>query len=273
MERTSLARRAVKSAVLPPGYFIRRRPGDVVVLIYHRVGTGDQEVDVTSTSFERQISYLASQHRILTLDQALAGDDRGGVVITFDDGYRDFYERALPVLVKHSVPATLYLATGFVASEAGASDESLSWSMLEEALATGLVTVGAHTHTHPDLSWVGEEDAYLEMARSQHMIEDRLGVACRHFAYPFTRWSTGAANAARQLFDSAAARSWVTNRRGRIDPYRLGRTPVTRTDTGKLFAARARGMLDAEAVLYWMLGRGPWKQINSHHGPRGELLE
>ena len=73
------------------------------------------------------------------------------------------------------------------------------------------------------------------MRRSKELIEDRLGVPCRHFAYPWavgsaqppTRWSA-------RLFDTAAWDAWRTNRRDRIDRYRLGRTPVLRSD-GELF--------------------------------------
>jgi hypothetical protein len=59
------------------------------------------------------------------------------------------------------------------------------------------------------------------------------------------------------LFDSAALR-WATNRAGRIDRYRLGRTPVLRSDGPLLFRAKVRGLLDGEALFYRLTGRGPW---------------
>jgi peptidoglycan/xylan/chitin deacetylase (PgdA/CDA1 family) len=178
---SSLARKAVKAAVLPGGVVTRRRPGDVVVLLYHRVGRAGGEIDLPAPLFERQLAFLAAQDRVLTFDQAVAGDPAGGVVVTVDDGYRDFSDTVLPLLVRHRVPAVLYLATGLVAGEGDGPDDpdALSWSQLAEAVATGLVTVASHTHGHVDLSRAPEAVCRDELTRSKDLIEDRLGVACR----------------------------------------------------------------------------------------------
>jgi peptidoglycan/xylan/chitin deacetylase (PgdA/CDA1 family) len=249
---TTLARKASKAAVLPAGVATRRRTGDVVILLYHRVGTGTAEIELPPGVFEAQIAHLAAAG-VRTLDEALAG--AGGVVVTFDDGTVDLHEAVLPVLDRVGVTATLYLATGMVREEGG---QGLSWSQIREAVDAGLVTVGSHTHTHADLSRATEAQAEEEMRRSKELIEDRLGVACRNFAYPWAVGSAGAERAARRLFDSAALDAWRTNRAGRIDPYRLGRTPVLRSDGMTFFRAKARGYLDGEAWLYRVARRGPW---------------
>jgi hypothetical protein len=97
------------------------------------------------------------------------------------------------------------------------------------------------------------------MRRSRGLIEDRLGVPCRHFAYPWAVSSPAAERAVRGHFRSAALR-WQTNRRGRIDPFRLGRTPILRNDEGVFFRAKVAGRLDKEAVAYRLLRRGPWRR-------------
>jgi peptidoglycan/xylan/chitin deacetylase (PgdA/CDA1 family) len=187
---SSLARKAVKAAVLPGGIVTRRRPGDVVILLYHRVGGPGGEIDLPAALFERQLATLAEHDRVLTIDQAVAGDPAGGVVVTVDDGYRDFHEVVLPLLVRFRVPAVLYLATGLVAGEGAGPDDpdAITWSQLAEAVATGLVTVGSHTHNHVDLAHATRHTCRDELCRSRELIEDRLGVACRHFAYP---WAVG----------------------------------------------------------------------------------
>ena len=174
---SSFARKAVKVAVLPGGMVSRRRPGDVVILLYHRVGGRGGEIEVPAALFERQLEALAGRERVLTLDQAVAGDQEGGVVVTVDDGYRDFHDTVLPLLVRYRVPAVLYLATGLVAGEGPGPDDpdALTWAQLAEAVASGLVTVGAHTHGHTDLSRASEQVCRDEMARSQELVEDRLG--------------------------------------------------------------------------------------------------
>jgi peptidoglycan/xylan/chitin deacetylase (PgdA/CDA1 family) len=259
---SSLARKAVKAAMLPGGIVTRRRPGDVVVLLYHRVGGGGGEIDLPAPLFERQLATLVEDDRVLTLDQAVAGDPAGGVVVTVDDGYRDFVEIVLPLLIRYRVPAVLYLATGLVAGQGGRRDhpEALTWSQLAEAVSTGLVTVGSHTHGHVDLSRASEQVCREELLRSKGLIEDRLGVACRHFAYPWAVASPAADRLVRELFDSAALDAWRTNRAGAVDPWRLGRTPLLASDGLVFFKAKAQGRLDGEALAYRLLGRGPWRR-------------
>jgi peptidoglycan/xylan/chitin deacetylase (PgdA/CDA1 family) len=130
---------------------------------------------------------------------------------------------------------------------------------LRDAVDTGLVTVGSHTHGHVDLSRADERQADEEMRRSKELIEDRLGVACRHFAYPWAVGSDAADRVARRLFASAAVDAWRTNHRGRTDPHRLGRTPILRSDGSLFFRAKVRGLLDGERVAYRLLRRGPWR--------------
>lgn len=251
-------RRATKAAALLPGLAARRRDGDVVILLYHRVGSDAREISLPIHVFERHIATLAEQERVLSLEDALEGQNGGGVVITFDDGYRDFHDAVVPVLVRYGLPATLYLITGFVDPAAGNGDR-LSWSDLRDAVGTGLITVGAHTHTHGDLSRATEAQAEEDMGRSQQLIEDNLGASCRHFAYPYAVGSAAADRVARRLFDSAALRAWRTNRRGKVDRYRLGRIPILRSDGLFFFRAKVAGLLDAEAYVYRALRRGPWR--------------
>jgi peptidoglycan/xylan/chitin deacetylase (PgdA/CDA1 family) len=244
----SAVRTLSKAAVLPFGLPARRRAGDVVILLYHRVGDGPSQIEVQAETLDRHLESVAPH--AITLDEALAG--RGGVVVSFDDGTPEFHEAALPLLVAHGVPAVLYLATG------GVGEPGLTWAQLTECVGSGLVTVGSHTHTHANLTNATEEEATEEMRRSKDLIEDRLGVACRHFAYPWAVAGPAADRAARRLFDSAAWYAWRTNRAGRTDPYRLGRVPILRDDGDFFFRRKAAGQLDTEAWLYRALGRGPW---------------
>jgi peptidoglycan/xylan/chitin deacetylase (PgdA/CDA1 family) len=257
---SSAGRRVAKAAVLPLGVLGRRQPGDVVILVYHRIGAGNREIDLPVAAFRRHLDRLVGE-RVLSLDQALGDGDGGAVVLTFDDGFRDFADHVLPALVQHRLPAVLYLATGFVDGErAAVAGDSLTWSQLREAVATGLVTIGSHTHGHVRLSTVSEAQAEEDLRRSKELIEDRLGVACRHFAYPWGVRINGSDRVIRGLFETAALHGWRTNRAGRIDPYELGRTPILRSDGQVFLRAKVAGMLNSEALLYRALGRGPWRK-------------
>lgn len=252
----TLLRKAAKAAVLPAGLSGRRHAGDFAVLLYHRVGAGTREIDVSRDAFQAQMETLAASGDAVSLDEALAG--AGGVVVSVDDGYRDFYDVVFPRLVEYRVPAILYLTTGLVGGN-GDGSESLTWSQLRDVVESGLVTVGAHTHTHVNLARVSASEGRKEMSRSKRIIEDELATECIHFAFPWSMASAQSEAAARELFKSSAL-LWGTNRRSRIDPHRLGRTPVLRSDGALFFKAKLDGMLDGEAAVYRVLRRGPWRE-------------
>ncbi len=274
MGTKTMIRRAAKAAVLPLGLKDRRGPGDVVILLYHRVGAGGREIDLPVSAFTSQLADLQARERVLTLDEAVSGGNGGGIVLTFDDGYRDFHEHVVPLLVQFKMPAVLYLASGLVAGERSAPDgHALTWSQLREAVSTGLVEVGAHTHSHVNLARAGWVEAEAEIRGCKELIEDRLGVECRHFAYPWCVASLPARRVVARLFETAALDAWRTNRRGQIYPHRLGRTPVLRSEGRTFFRAKVAGLLDGEALLYRALGRGPWKWSMTTPSPRALSAE
>lgn len=247
-----LARRALKASaraadrIRPPG------PG-VVILCYHRVGAGSGlELDLDRGRFEDQMAALAERGRVVPLDRALdaLADPAPSpapavqIVVTFDDGTADFVDTALPILERFSVPVVLYVATAFVDEQRpfpyGAPP--LSWQALRDATATGLVTVGSHTHTHVLLDRVPEHIALDELDTSVRLIGEQLGARPQHFAYPKSVAGSRAADAAvRARFASAALAGMRANDYGRTDPHRLARSPVQSSDDMDAFAAKARG--------------------------------
>jgi peptidoglycan/xylan/chitin deacetylase (PgdA/CDA1 family) len=247
-------RKGIKTVALAGGPFTRARPGDVSILAYHRVGVGDDEITMPTALLEGQLAWLSAEGRAADLDAALSRET-GAIVLTFDDGYRDFHDVVVPLLLRYRLPALLYLATGLVSDR---EPDRLRWNDLRDALATGLVEIGSHTHGHVNLARAGEREAAEEMRRSKESIEDELGVPCRHFAYPWAVGSPAADRVARRLFVSAALGAWRVNRRGSFDLHRLARIPALRSDGSFFFRAKARGLLDAEGLAYRVLKRGPW---------------
>src|SRR5581483_6585751 len=204
---------------------VRRRRG-LVILIYHRVGARTSvSVDLPRPLFAEQLAALTEGWAPVALDAALGllgepAEPPGPhpVCLTFDDGTSDFVEEALPELVAHGVPATLYVATDHVEAGRSFPDDGrpVSWAGLREALSTGLVTVGSHTHTHRLLDRVGGPETASELDRSIELIEDRLGVACHHFAYPKAlRGSPAAEQEVRRRFRTAAIAGTRPNPYGR----------------------------------------------------------
>jgi peptidoglycan/xylan/chitin deacetylase (PgdA/CDA1 family) len=239
---------------------ILRRPRGLVVLVYHRVGGYTPvSVDLPRPLFVEQLAALAAGWAPLTLDAAASllarADDPPGpppVCLTFDDGTADFVEEALPELVAQRIPATLYVATDHVEAGRAFPDDGrpVSWAGLRDALSTGLVTIGSHTHTHRLLDRVDGPEAADELDRSRGLIEERLGVACAHFAYPKALLGSPAAEQeVRRRFRTAAVAGTRPNPYGRTDPHRLRRSPIQISDGMRWFRHKAAGGMALEDDL------------------------
>jgi peptidoglycan/xylan/chitin deacetylase (PgdA/CDA1 family) len=217
-------------------------PPAVPILMYHSVGgstTQHGRFTIAASDFADHLAYLADAgYRTITAAELGAAVRRqetppaGTVVLTFDDGYADFYTTAVPLLVEHGFTATLYMATGSVGGTADwlhdcgpTRPQMLSWSALAELNAAGL-EVAAHSHTHPQLDRVPQQRVRDEVRRSRTLLEDRLGAEVRGFAYPYGFWDAAARRAVADAgFDTACAVSELACRTA-DDPLTLPRLTV-----------------------------------------------
>ncbi|MDX1620185.1 MAG: polysaccharide deacetylase family protein [Nitriliruptorales bacterium] len=246
-----VTRRAVKQGLAPLGWF--RSARGCTILTYHRIGGGTpDERDVSLSDFERQVEILRSVP-VLSLDDALdrlaSGDTRPSVVLTFDDGFADVYERAWPLLRANQLPFTVYVSTAYVGDELrweGSTAKvpggrALSWGQLAELARSGLCTIGNHTHGHvrPEGLTKGQVEA------CDRAVLEHLGIAPRHFAYP---WGIRVPTFEPEL--RRRYRSAVTGLVGRNGPtsdfMRLRRLAVRRTDPPAFFGRKVRGGLVPE---------------------------
>ena len=264
------ALQALKAAAVV-GDRVRHRVPGVVVLIYHRVGRrAETEIDMPAADFERQMAWLAETGRAVDIDTAVArlvlrepvGEGaRSGpdpVVVTFDDGTSDLAEVALPILARHQVPATVYLATRHVDEQLPwpADGQPLSWAGAQEMVDSGLVTIGSHTHSHALLDRLSPDEAAAELDRSKGLIEERLGVAATHFAYPkAVAPPLPVERVVRDRFVSAALGGNRPNPYSRTDLHRLARTAVQVSDGWTYFRRKADGGMALEDSFRRALNR------------------
>lgn len=176
---------------------------------------------------------LGSIHRYLRGDGILK--DRS-VAITLDDGFRDNYENAFPILHEYSIPATIFLTTGFVGNTNAWMEhrgfprrEILNWRQVREMNKAG-VSFGAHTITHPRLPEVSKDRAHREILESKKTIEYYLGYSVNFFAYPYGLFNDEIRSFVKEAGFSLACstRSGFNNRH--VDPYALHRIEVYGTD-------------------------------------------
>jgi len=147
------------------------------------------------------MEWLCAHVRVVPLGEvvaALAGRrplPQRAVVLTFDDGFRDFYSSAAPVLRDLRLPATIFLPTGYCGNtncwpsqpEYVSKEALLDWNQVIGLVQDGF-KIGAHGINHCDLTGLSIEAAEQEIAGSKDEIEGRTACEVEFFAYPYGRW-------------------------------------------------------------------------------------
>lgn len=262
-----LVRAAAKAAFslldLPFGAFAGPR-----ILIYHQIGAGNgKQMDLDPHHFALHLDYLASSDLVVvSLEEAIGGRGQGDadrkVVLTFDDGYDDMYHNAYPLLEDRQLPFTLYLTSDPVESQRPLSDDGkstpLSWDQVNAMHESGLMTLGAHTHTHPDFRSISPAQADDEVGSSNELIQRRTGHRPVHFAYPWGYWAASTAGAVAAAYETAVLGGGAPIVDS-TDPLMLNRIPIQLDDAFRYFKHKVqRGQRTEEFVRRRITGyRGP----------------
>jgi peptidoglycan/xylan/chitin deacetylase (PgdA/CDA1 family) len=147
---------------------------------------------VTAENFDQQMRYLKDEgYHVITFD-TLVGYCRKGselptkpVIISFDDGWGDQFEYALPALEKYHYGATFFVVTNFVGAPG-----FLSWSQLQEIRMQGM-EIGSHSRSHPHLAKTNNPGfLWDQIYTSKQILERQLGAAVDEFAYPYGSYDT-----------------------------------------------------------------------------------
>lgn len=210
------------------------------ILMYHSIDDHpDDPYSVTVDAFRQQIAWLSDNgFEVVSLQFLLraiqTGDHRAvrkKVVITFDDGCRDFVDNALPVLQAQGATATMFLVTEMFGGRSSwnkcAPDVPL---MIEDEVrfirAQG-ISLGSHTATHAKLTELGVEELRRQVVDSRDTLA-RLGESFFALSYPWGQWSDQVVTAVKAAgFECALAVGEMT-RLTAADAYRLPRITMTR---------------------------------------------
>lgn len=247
--------------------FVRRRQssGDlkIPILMYHSISDDEENTHYyyrlkTSTKiFEEHMKFLNdNKYSVIGLQDILkyyssVQDMTKYVVITFDDGYDDFYTEAFPILQEHDFSATVFLPTDFIGNKKLRlkGKEHLDWSQVSELSDIG-ISFGSHTVTHPELSSLRNEDIEYELMQSKKTIEDKLGKSIDTFSYPYKFPGTNKAfiTLLRKMLRKNGYNLGVSTRIGttskKDDQYFMKRIPISSDDDISLFKAKIEGGYD-----------------------------
>lgn len=275
----SSARRLLKTATYVP-YVFSNTGGKTPILVYHRVCPLHFKKDIVYANvypeeFERQMLYLKRNFDVVTVSEYL--DRRSGgllngseICITFDDGFRDNYVYAFPVLKKNGLKAAFFIVTkyiggndlfGWMPMDGAARQDSisnrerwrpLSWEEVREMMEYGM-EFGTHTHTHrASLAEMDPEEARGEIEKSTAVFRQKTGTDSRLFSYP--HGTSKDYNSHHVLIlkslDYRAALTTTIGRNGpRQNQFELKRIIVYEDDSLLEFKKKVNGAYDMAAPL------------------------
>lgn len=172
------------------------------ILMYHRVvdaleDSNPYNLSISLERFEMQLRYLADKSfRSFSFKELVGMLNEGkkiparSVVITFDDGYKDTYTHAFPMLQKYGLTATVFLVSGHIGDSNSWDTGRTSASPLMDRLeilemARHGMDIGSHSRTHASLPSLTRDEAWNEVAHSKTELEQLMGSEIDTFAYPF----------------------------------------------------------------------------------------
>lgn len=223
-------------------------PNSIPVLLYHHIGipkTGSYAyLTVSSSQFRLQIRWLLDhRYRFITASDYLAflhsdtEPEGKPLLLTFDDGYADLDENALPILKEHGIRATIFVVTSQI-NGTNAWDQSRGWThsfplLSKERIqywASHGMEFGAHSHTHTDLRTIPKAQLEEEVLHSKQELERILERRIISFAYPFGAYNESVREVVSKSFDLAFTSNRGVNKK-LTDRYQLRRTSPYRTDS------------------------------------------
>jgi peptidoglycan/xylan/chitin deacetylase (PgdA/CDA1 family) len=172
-----------------------------VVVAFHRVQdtAESEELTVNVRTFESYCRFFRRHFRVVSLGDLVDRLERGlplnrELAVTFDDGYRDNFENAAPVLERLSLPATFFVVTQWIGTdivpswdrEDGVCYPWMTWDQVRSLHRKGF-EIGAHTRTHADLGLVTDLEARGEILGARRELESQQIAPIELFAYPYGR--------------------------------------------------------------------------------------
>lgn len=191
----------------------------IPVLTYHSIDNSNSVISVSVVNFKKQVSFLKQKgYKTYSLLEIVNHIKRGtffptkGIVITFDDGYKNNYTEAFPILKKYGYTATIFLTTGRCGKSNSWPNQDpsipqlsmLSWEEIREMSRYG-IDFGAHTTNHPDLTQIAIDRTKLELIESKEAIEAQIDQPVELFSYPFGRFNKEIQDVTKTAFKGAIA--------------------------------------------------------------------
>ncbi len=245
---------------------IKKPKHEIIILMYHRVNDQiNQAIAVKEARFDWQMKYLNKKgYQVISMEDAyqrIKDETIDGkyIVLSFDDGYEDFYETAYPVMKNYDYPAILYLVPGYIETdkvydwdlELGQS-KLMNWEQLKELKENNLITMGSHTLNHYNIDTLDNETLRNELEEAKKILEEKLNTKINHFAYPKGIYDENAEKIVSEFYETGVLTFCGVTINDRVEEkeyFKLKRMPVYRSDGKFMFIARLNGWIILEELV------------------------
>lgn len=204
------------------------------ILLYHNISKtiSPYGAIVFPEVFRKHLKFIKNKGiKFLTPDEFFEADS--GVLLTFDDGFIDLYEFAFPIIREENIPAVIFVVSGYAGKKndwevtMGKSFTHLSWGKIKEMHKYG-VTIGSHSHLHPDYSRSPHDVVKKDMKESLEIISDKIGERIKYLSYPFGRIRESQIELVGEV---GYEKAFISTPNQNDNPYFLGRWAVYTIDT------------------------------------------
>jgi peptidoglycan/xylan/chitin deacetylase (PgdA/CDA1 family) len=218
------------------------------ILMYHSIGNqalGDSRglFSVSPKNFKAQAALIAEFYRdqVIELKESAISDHGHRLAITFDDGYRDNFEVAAPILNDFSLPFTVFVTSEFIRNK---SAGFLSIAGLRDLATLPMVRIGAHGKNHVSLTGCDDGALQSELVSSKEFLEDTIGKEVSAIAYPYGAVDNRVKTAAKAAGYQLGVCSFAGVNRSERDPLLLSRTEILSLDDNRIFSQKLKGNWD-----------------------------
>jgi peptidoglycan/xylan/chitin deacetylase (PgdA/CDA1 family) len=206
-------------AAYSPPYLKNNNGASIPVLMYHRIIDGNNpprdraSADIEKSIFNNQIKFLKNNgYTSLSLDElnnklnnCPLPNQGKTIVLTFDDGYQDFYDNAYPILQEYNMQATVFMIVQAIGDPdpSFSTNRHLNLSEIQEMESSGLVKIESHTMSHKNLASLNYSAIIYEIEKSKNILEGDLGRTIRYISYPYGGSNSTVRNTAGNYYDLA----------------------------------------------------------------------
>jgi peptidoglycan/xylan/chitin deacetylase (PgdA/CDA1 family) len=224
----------------------------VPILTYHHIGDplpttpkADRYMFVSEAAFRAQVSWLLDNgYHLVTMPELFSGTlPAKPVVLTFDDGYKDNYEHAFPVLREKGQRASFFVVSGFVGGGFMTDSEV-------QAMSLAGMDIESHTVSHPHLNTLDPEGLASELTKSKADIEQIIGKKVNFLCFPFGAHNKTVMEAARTAGYRAAVMVNGVSPSGNM--FELPRIEVRTSDRGAAIGAKIDKFIRANSGFKWL---------------------